>query len=77
VLVVGGEGRAGSLLVGSQVVLSLQLPFAIVPLLRLTADRRTMGGSASPRWMTLLGWAGAAIVVAANVALLWELAATA
>jgi manganese transport protein len=75
VLVVGGEGRAGGLLVASQVVLSLQLPFAIVPLLRLTSDPRTMGRSASPRWMTLLGWAGAAIVVAANSALLWQLAA--
>jgi manganese transport protein len=74
VLAVSGEGSAGRLLVGSQVVLSLQLPFAIVPLLRLTSDRRTMGRSANPRWMTFLGWAGAAIVVAANVALLTQLA---
>ena len=75
VLVVAGEGSAGKLLVASQVVLSLQLPFAIVPLLRLTADSRRMGRSVTPRWTTCLGWAAAAIVVAANVALLAQLAA--
>jgi manganese transport protein len=73
VLVTAGEGSASRLLVGSQVVLSLQLPFAILPLLRLTADRRRMGGQVSPRWLTWLGATGAALVLAANGALLWQM----
>jgi manganese transport protein len=77
VVVAAGEGSAGRLLVGSQVVLSLQLPLAIVPLLRLTANRGLMGPHVSPRWTTRLGWAGAAVIVAANAALLYELSTSA
>ncbi len=75
VIVVAGEGAAGRLLVGSQVVLSLQLPFAVVPLLLLTSDRRRMGACATPRWMTAAGWASAAAVIVANGALLVRLTA--
>ncbi|HEX8791856.1 MAG TPA: divalent metal cation transporter, partial [Polyangiaceae bacterium] len=75
VILVAGERSAGRLLVGSQVVLSLQLPFAIVPLLLLTADRRRMGACATPRWMTAGGWACAALVGLANAALLVRLMA--
>lgn len=66
VAVAAGERGAGALLVGSQVILSLQLPFAIVPLLRLTADRSRMGALAAPRWMTVAGWATAIVVIALN-----------
>lgn len=74
VIVLAGEGSAGRLLVGSQVLLSLQLPFAVVPLLLVTADRRRMGALVAPRWMTATGWACAATVVLANAALLARLA---
>ncbi len=47
----GSEGTA-KLLILSQVVLSLQLPFAIVPLVMFTADKRKMGALVAPRWMT-------------------------
>ena len=47
----GAEGTA-KLLILSQVVLSLQLPFAIVPLVMFTADKRKMGALVAPRWLT-------------------------
>ena len=52
VVLLWGEGATGRLLVLSQVVLSLQLPFALVPLLLFTADRRRMGPLKSPLWLT-------------------------
>jgi manganese transport protein len=66
VAVVAGERGVGDLLVGSQVALSLALPFAVVPLLRLTADRRWMGALVTPRWMSWAGWGCAALIVALN-----------
>jgi manganese transport protein len=74
VALVAGERGAAGLLVASQVVLSLQLPFAILPLLRLTADPRRMGELTAPRWMTALGWVSAFVVIALNAYLLWSLA---
>jgi len=53
-------------LIQSQIVLSLQLPFAIVPLLQLTGDRKRMGDFANPVWVRVLGWTTAAIIIALN-----------
>jgi manganese transport protein len=58
------------LLVLSQVVLSFQLPFAIVPLIHFTSDRHAMGEFASRGWLKLLGWSCAVIVVGLNVVLI-------
>ena len=55
-------------------VLSLQLPFAIVPLVMFTADRRKMGELVAPRWVTVLAALTAAVIIALNVKLLWDLA---
>lgn len=68
VAVVGsaGDGGATDLLVLSQVVLSLQLPFAVIPLVMLTANRRVMGGFAAPGWLAALAWGIAAVIVALN-----------
>jgi manganese transport protein len=66
-----GDHAVGQLLVLTQVVLSLQLPFAIYPLLRFTADRRIMGEYATPWLPRLLAWGVFAIIVAAN---LWLIA---
>ena len=55
-------------------VLSLQLPFAIVPLVMFTADRRKMGELTAPRWVTALAVATAAVIIALNVKLLYDLA---
>ncbi len=64
-----GESSTGGLLVLSQVVLSLQLPFAIIPLLHFVADREQMGPFAIGPKAKLLGWGAAAIIVGLNIAL--------
>jgi manganese transport protein len=69
----GAKGSA-ELLIMSQGVLSLQLPFAIVPLVMFTADRRKMGELVAPIWVTVLAAMTAAIIIALNVKLLWDLA---
>ena len=65
-----GESATTQLLILSQVVLSLQLPFAVVPLVWLTADRRRLGAFTSPSWLTLLSGTIAAIIIALNLKLL-------
>jgi manganese transport protein len=65
-----GEKGTAQLLILSQVVLSLQLPFAIVPLVMFTADRRKMGELAAPRWVTACAATIAVVVIALNVKLL-------
>jgi manganese transport protein len=71
VLLVAGPGAINNLLVLSQVVLSLQLPFAMVPLMlfivRLPKFR-------PPLWLRSAGWAVSALVLIFNAALLWSLA---
>ncbi|HMT13394.1 MAG TPA: Nramp family divalent metal transporter [Aestuariivirga sp.] len=69
-----GASGAGLLLILSQVVLAFQLPFAIVPLVRITANRGRMGALAAPRWLTALSWVIAALIIALNVKLLSDLA---
>jgi len=56
------------------VILSLQLPFAIVPLVMFTADRRKMGDLIAPRWVTALAVLTALVIITLNVKLLWDLA---
>jgi manganese transport protein len=68
-----GEGRVGQLLIASQVVLSLQLPFALWPLIRLTSDRQVMGFAASHCLLRWSAWAIFGLVSAANLALLFTL----
>ncbi len=65
----GSEGT-GKLLILSQVVLSFQLPFAIVPLVMFTASRAKMGALVAPRWMTVLCALIAALIIVLNVNLL-------
>jgi manganese transport protein len=67
-----GERGGGALLILSQVVLSLQLPFAVFPLVLFTADRRKMGALVAPRWMVALAWPTAILIAALNVWLLWQ-----
>ena len=70
VIGIAGEGKVTSLLILSQVILSFQLPFAIVPLVQFTSDRGKMGEFANGRAVTALAWAVAAAVIALNVLLL-------
>ena len=68
-LVIGfsGEGRVETLLIWSQVILSLQLGFACWPLVRMTGDAEFMGVFVAPRWVSLLGWVATAVVVGASL----------
>jgi len=69
-----GEKATGQLLILSQVVLSLQLPFAIVPLVLITASRAKMGQFVAPRWLTALAGLIAVVIIALNAKLVWDLA---
>ena len=62
-----GEHSVGRLLVLTQVVLSVQLPFAIFPLMRFTGDRKIMGPFANPLLLKLVGWFLFTVISAANV----------
>jgi len=61
-----GESGAARLLILSQVVLSLQLSFAVVPLVRFTSDRKKMGEFANPKWLQLVAWSVAIIIAVLN-----------
>ena len=72
VIIVYGEKSTGSLLIASQVVLSLQLSFAVIPLVMFTSDRRLMGEFVNPSWLKLLAGAVATIIVGLNAWLLLQ-----
>ncbi len=69
-----GEHATAKLLVLSQVVLSAQLPFAVIPLVLFTASRAKMGEFAIPRGLAAAAWAVAAVIVLLNLKLLWDAA---
>jgi len=69
-----GDQGATNLLVFSQVVLSLQLPFAVIPLVAFTAQRHRMGALVAPRWLTLLAGVIALVIVILNGILVINLA---
>ena len=50
----------------------MQLPFAVIPLVRFTTDRSKMGEFVTPRWVAVLAWIVAAIIMALNVKLLFD-----
>jgi len=68
-----GESKTTQLLVASQVVLSMQLGFAIWPLMRFTGEKKKMGEFANPRWIKILGWTTAAIIIVLNAKLLYDM----
>jgi manganese transport protein len=67
-----GAAGTAKLLILSQVVLSLQLPFAIVPLVMFTADKRKMGALVAPSWVTALAAIIAVTVIGLNMKLLYD-----
>ena len=68
-----GESKTTQLLVASQVVLSMQLGFAIWPLMRFTGEKSKMGEFVNPIWIKILGWTTAAIIIVLNVKLLFDM----
>jgi manganese transport protein len=79
VIILTGEDREGratqQLLVLSQVILSLQLSFAVIPLIHFTSSRRNMGAFATPWWGQILAWATALVIVGLNGKLVLDKAA--
>jgi manganese transport protein len=67
-----GDRGTGPLLILSQVILSLQLPFAVFPLVRFTTDRRKMGTLVAPGWMEWLAWPVAVLIAGLNAWLLYQ-----
>jgi manganese transport protein len=69
VILIYGESQTGPLLIFSQVVLSLQLGFAIIPLIHFTSDKEKMGEFAIKPWMKIAAWLIAVTIVSLNVKL--------
>ena len=72
VLVIYGDRGTGPLLLLSQVILSLQLPFAVFPLILFTGDRAKMGTFVAPLWLRAIAWPMAVFIAALNAWLLWQ-----
>ncbi len=73
VVVLYGERGTTPLIVLSQVVLSLQLPFAVFPLVAFTSDPEKMGAFVNPLWVKVLAWSVAVIIALLNAWLLWQI----
>ena len=67
-----GEKGTGQLLIFSQVMLSMQLPFAVIPLVRFVTDRQKMGQFVVPRSVAVVSWIVAAIILTLNMKLLFD-----
>ena len=72
VAILYGEQGTNELLIFSQVILSLQLSFAVVPLVVFTNDKFKMGRFANPAWVRITAWVVAVIIIALNAYLLWD-----
>ena len=71
VIAIAGEGKVTSLLILSQVVLSFQLPFAVIPLVQFTSEKAKMGVFANSRFTAIVAWVVAAAILFFNGELLW------
>jgi manganese transport protein len=72
VAIIYGEKGTGQLLVLSQVILSLQLSFAVIPLVLFTSDKLKMGTFVNGPWLKTLAWTVAGIILTLNIFLLWQ-----
>lgn len=72
VIAIAGDNGLYRLLILSQVILSLQLPFATIPLIHFTSDSKKMGVFANRAWIKIMAWIIAAIIVALNLKLVYD-----
>jgi manganese transport protein len=72
VIAISGNEGTYKLLILSQVVLSLQLPFAIVPLIHFTSDKNKMGNFTNAMWVKILGWLTAVVIIILNFKLVYD-----
>jgi manganese transport protein len=70
VTAIAGEGSTGKLLVLSQVILSMQLPFAVIPLIQFVSNKKIMGDLVIPKKLAAFSWGIAAVIVVLNAKLL-------
>jgi manganese transport protein len=68
-----GENGTAQLIILSQVILSMQLSFAVIPLVMFTSDRAKMGEFVNPRWAKISGWVLGIVIAALNAFLLWQI----
>jgi manganese transport protein len=76
VVAIYGERGAGPLIILSQVILSLQLPFAIFPLVMFTSDKKKMGRFVNPWWLKSLAWSVGIVIAVLNAWLLYQTVVT-
>lgn len=67
-----GESKTGDLLILSQVILSMQLGFAVIPLIHFVSDKEKMNEFVIPMWQRVLSWISVGIIVLLNCKMLWE-----
>ena len=72
VISIFGEGKTTELLIASQVCLSMQLGFAVWPLMRFTNEKAKMGEFANQLWIKILGWTTAWVIIVLNLKLLLD-----
>lgn len=72
VTIISGEKGTEELLIFSQVILSLQLPFAVIPLVKFTGDQKIMGTFVNRIWVKILAWSVSAIIVVLNLFLIYQ-----
>lgn len=72
VIYLAGDRGTYQLILASQVVLSIQLPFAVIPLIHFTSDRERMGEFANGKWLRLAAWSCAAFILVLDVWLVWQ-----
>ena len=74
IMIIGffGEGKTTELLIASQVCLSMQLGFAVWPLMRFTGEASKMGEFVNAVWIKILGWTAATIIIGLNLKLLLD-----
>ncbi len=75
VIYIYGDSSVDSLLIVSQVVLSLQLPFAVIPLLHFTSSRRKMNVFANKLWAKIFAWTASILTVLLNIKFVYDLIA--
>lgn len=67
-----GESGTTDLLILSQIILSFQLSFAVIPLIQFTSDKKKMGVFVNPLWVKLLAWFVAIVIIGLNIYLLYK-----
>jgi manganese transport protein len=72
VIAIYGDEGTGPLLILSQVILSLQLPFAVFPLVAFTGNRHKMGTFVAPPWLRVVAWTMAIVILLLNAILLYQ-----